>query len=380
MFNLNNSKIIKLSKNSVKDIQKIENFENVGTDVNPLATSAPITYTPIQIQTAYGLNLIPLQNGKTLGSGIKIAIIIAYHYANLQPDLNTYCNKYKLAPITLTIINQAGNITDKGWALECNLDTQMINTIAPGAKVYVVEAKTNSFNDLQTAITTAVNLGVDIISMSFGSSEFLAQSSLEHLFTSSNITFIASSGDAIYPNYPATSSNVVAVGGTTLTLNSNNTRKTEITWAYAGVGPSKYTLTPIYQKGVNSTKYRNIPDVSLTGSTADGFVVYSSVNGGYFSVGGTSVSAPLFAGITSVANQLRKNASKPLLTSISTSSTCLQTYLYKTIYTSQQLYSTCMYDITSGSDGSYTAVVNYDMATGLGSVNSNTLCSQLVNV
>ena len=335
-------------------------------------------FTPIQIQNAYGLNLISNINGKPMGYGIKIAIITCYHYSNLQSDLNKYCSKYSLVPTTLNIINQAGNSNNSNWALESCLNTQMINTVAPGATLYVVESKSNSLADIKTAVTTAVNLGVNIISMSFGYNEFSQQSSSEYLFMNSGIAFICSSGDNNLPLYPSTSANVIAIGGTTLHLNNDNTRNSETTWSTSGCGISVYTAVPNYQNGVNNGSKRNTPDISLV--AASGFNVLCSILGGYLSVNGTSLGCPLFSGIVAIANQIRKNSNKPTLNSISTSSLCLQKYLYQTIYINNSLYSNCMYDITSGNDGNYNAGLQYDIATGLGSIKANGLCSQLLNL
>lgn len=330
--------------------------------------------TPSQIKSAYGINIIPLPNGKPLGYGIKISIITCYHYSNLQSDLNKYCSKYSLTPITINIINQAGNISNSNWALQSCLNVQMINTVAPGSTVYVIESKSTSITDIRTAVTTSVNLGVNIVCMSFGNNEFQNQSSSEYLFMNSGITFISCSGDNNLPLYPATSSNVFSIGGSTLTLNVDNTRNIETTCQSSGCGSSVYITKPTYQNGVNNGSKRNIPDLSLISSP--GFITYCSILGGYLTVKGTSVGCLLFTGVVAIANQMRKNSNKQMLNSISSSSLCLQKYLYQTIYVNQSLYSNCLYDITSGSNAS----IGYDITTGLGSINANILCSQLLNL
>ena len=349
---------------------------NIGDD-------STVIYTPLQIQTAYGLNSIVTPSGKPRGYGVKIAIIVSYHYSNLQSDLNKYCKQYNLTPITLNIINQAGRNTNNNWSLESCLNTQMINTVAPGATVYVIESKDNYYSNIKTAVLTAVNLGVNIILMSFGSAEFATQSSLEYMFMNSGIIFLASSGDYGFVSYPSSSANVISVGGTTLTLNTDNTRLSETTWSDAGAGTSLYTSKPSYQNGVNTGTKINTPDVCLIADTTKGFSVYSSVNGGFFRVGGTSVSCPLLAGILATGMQLRIAERKPLATSISTSSLCIQRWLYQTIYTNPSKYSNCMYDITSGVSGvsgSLHASNGYDIASGIGSIKANTFCSEINNL
>jgi subtilase family serine protease len=350
-------------------------ISNVNHNVTP---NANVYYTPAQIQTAYELNTIVTPQNKPRGFGIKIAVIGCYHYANLQADLNNYCLNTGLTPITLNIINQASRAKDSGWAFEMCLDVQIINTVAPGATVYVIEAKSSSYANINVAINKAKNLGVNIITMSFGSSEFSSQSSMDNVYLNQNIFYCASSGDDIYASYPSTSANVCSIGGTSLYLDNLNARTSETTWPSAGVGVSRYTKKPTYQSNLPSIK-RVIPDICAVANPATGFLVYCSIQGGWFSVGGTSLSCPLFAGIIAIANQLRKAQNKPMLSSVAASSTCVQKYLYKTILPSNSLYNTNIYDITSGSIGSFRALPSYDIATGLGSFRA-ALCSTLINI
>lgn len=357
---------------------KCKNF-NFPQRISPSTTPSSIFYTPSQILTAYGINLIVPPGNKPRGYGIKIAIISCYHYSNIQSDLNKYCSKYSLQPLTLNIINQAGNLSNNNWALEICLNTQIINTLVPGATVYVIESKSNTFNDIKTAITTAVNLGVNIISMSFGTMEFATQSSLESLFMNSNITFLASSGDNDIVSYPASSGNVLAIGGTKLLLTSSNTRQSETLWGDAGAGTSLYTPRPSYQSEVNSGTKRNIPDLALIADTTTGFNVYCSINGGYFGVGGTSLSCPLMAGYVAILNQYRKSANKPFLNSISTSTNCIQKILYQSIYTNVNLKPS-LYDVTSGTDNDFNPDVGYDIASGLGSIVGNLMYSAFTSL
>ncbi len=100
--------------------------------------------------------------------------------------------------------------------------------------------------------------------------------------TSPGVTFVASTGDygAADPEYPAYSPNVVAVGGTSLTLNADNSYNSETGWGYhsdsigafigSGGGLSLYEPEPAYQQGVQSTGSRTTPDVSLVADPATG--------------------------------------------------------------------------------------------------------------
>ena len=102
-------------------------------------------YTPAQITGAYGLNAIAFtsSSGSTIkgdGSGQTIALIEEYHDPNIQSDLKTFDNKYHLPSASLTVVNQAGNQTNNGWALEESMDVEYAHAIAPGAHILVVEA------------------------------------------------------------------------------------------------------------------------------------------------------------------------------------------------------------------------------------------------
>ena len=329
------------------------------------------SYTPSQIRTAYGLNLISNLN-KAPGYGIKIAIISCYHYSNLQYDLNKYCSKYNLVPITLNIVNQAGNISNNNMALITCASVQLINIVSPGAITYVIEAKSSNPNDIFTAIKSAVNIRVDIICIPFGIEEFSTEASKEHLFLNSNISFITVSGSNNNVLYPSSSSNALSVGGTNLNLNSNGLRIDETHWYKSGSGMSSYIAKPSYQSNVNSNNFRNVPDVSLLADP--GILTYCSILGGYFPTEGNIVSCNLMAGIIAISNQLRKIENKPMLNTLSTSSKCIQTYLYKTIYPNSTLYNNNMYDINSGS------TPGYDITTGLGSIKANYFCNELANL
>src|SRR5207248_5961307 len=124
-------------------------------------------------------------------------------------------------------------------------------------------------------IGTAVNwarkqTGVSAVSMSFGGDEFTGETYYDQFFTTpaghAGVTFVASTGDAGAPaGYPSWSPKVVAVGGTTLRVDSAGNYLGESAWSSGGGGVSVVEAMPSYQKGVvtqSSTKRTN-PDVSL---------------------------------------------------------------------------------------------------------------------
>jgi subtilase family serine protease len=328
----------------------------------------------MQFQTAYGLNLVQKVNNKPLGYGVKVAIIVAYHYSNLQSDLNKFASKYSLVPISLNIINQAGNVSNSNWALEAGLQVQMLNTVSPGATVYVIEAKSESQKDVRTAIQTAQNLGVNVVSMPFGSVESASLDYGPPFAPIPGVVWIASSGDTRIPTFPATHPGVIAVGGTSAQLNTDNTLMSETAWEGAGAGMSIVATMPDFQmipsvQKANTTGHRSIPDLAFHADANNGALVYSSVYGGYLVVGGTSVSTAFFTGVVAIADASRKAKGKPLLNSISGEGVLLQDSLYRLMSTyGGPTNSTVLNDVLHGTDGLYPAGPGYDIATGLGSL------------
>ena len=139
----------------------------------------------------------------------------------------------------------------------------------PGANIAVVEAAPGTtdqqgFDDILTAIQTASQLPeVSVVSMSWGFGEFPDESSYDSDFTTSGITYIASGGDYGGISWPATSPDVLAIGGTSLTLSSSGGYGSEVGWSATGGGISTLEPEPSYQEAVQSTGDRSTPDVSF---------------------------------------------------------------------------------------------------------------------
>lgn len=376
------------------------------TGVNTVAASIPnippLSYSGTQILNLYN---IP-QSIKPTGTSRKvvIAIVIAYHYDGLLADLATYWKNpinfgATATPPTVTVhnLNSTGSTSstasiNSGWAQEECLDLQMICTVAPNADIRVIEANSNSFTDLNAAVTYALGpkVNADIISMSWGANDYAGFTTFSSIFTSTrNVCFCASSGDTNAASWPSVLSNCISVGGTTLVWNPTATTpllRTEYTWPSAGCGYSVAVPTPGYQTVVNTTPKRAIPDISLIANPQTG--AYIVFGGNWYSIGGTSLSAPIFAGILALANQNRINAGKPVLTTIynqgGINTYSLQSKLYNTINAS--IYSQLFNDITIGQDVGtnssnayivYNAGTKYDVATGIGSPNCGALITYL---
>ena len=274
----------------------------------------------------------------------------------------------------------AGNPTGN-WELEEALDIEWAHALAPKASIVLVEASSdsdpNNF-DLFHAVATAASLpGVSAVSMSWGLDEFngineppgqpnIPETTVDPTFTTpaghQGVTFFAAAGDSGSPgDYPAYSPNVVAVGGTTLNLNDDDTYNSEVAWSGSGGGTSKFEAEPAYQGTVQSTGQRTIPDVAFDADPNSGVAVYDAYNdtdgsGPWIQIGGTSVASPCWAAIVAVCNQGR------ILGGGSTLDGPTQTlpYLY-------DLPSTDFHDILTGSNGGFKAGPGYDEVTGRGS-------------
>ncbi|GAA3961980.1 S8 family serine peptidase [Allohahella marinimesophila] len=341
-------------------------------------------WTPQQFLEAYNVPTTGA-NGKPPGYGIKIAIITAYHYSNLQYDLNKWASYFSARPITLNIINQAGKVTNSNFALATCLAVQMVNAVSPGATVYVIEAKSATRTDISTAIKTAVNLGVNIVSMPFGAQETSRDGELAHLFLNSNIAFIAATGNNDTVQFPASHPDVIAVGGTTP---SAVNPLVETAWPSTGAGMSLYESMPSYQmipavQKANTTTHRSIPDLAFNADPQQGVQVYNSIIGGWILIGGTSVSTAFFTSTVAIADQARKAVNKPMLNSIHTSPYSIQRGLYGLMPANGGPSSSAVLnDVEVGyaGGGSYPAGPGYDIATGLGSLDVEKFVESMTNL
>ncbi len=278
----------------------------VGSDhVTPATSTTPSGLSPAQIKSAYAFSA-----SSTLGAGKTIAIVDAYDDPHAEADLSVFSSQYGLPACTtangcFAKVNQTGGTsyprTNAGWSLEISLDIQWAHAIAPGAKILLVEAKSANTNDLFAAEDYA-SAHATYVSNSWGGSESSSETGWDSHFTTSGVSYFVSSGDSGLPaQYPSSSPNVISVGGTTLTFNANGSLNSETGWASGGGGCSTYESASSAQAAFESlcgTK-RSTPDVSLDADPASGVSVYDTVryNGqsGWFVVGGTSASSPMWA-------------------------------------------------------------------------------------
>lgn len=273
--------------------------------VSPFASTSPSGLSPAQIKSAYSFS-----TSLTAGAGMTIAIVDAYDDPTAEKDLGIFSAQYGLPACTtangcFTKVNQTGGTSyprmNAGWALEISLDIQWAHAIAPGAKILLVEAKSANANDLFAAEDYA-SAHASYVSNSWGGSESSSETSWDSHFSTAGVSYFVSSGDSGLPaQYPSSSPNVISVGGTTLAFNPDGSFNNETGWALGGGGCSAYETATSAQfafENLCGTK-RATPDVSLNADPASGVSVYDSTryNGksGWFVVGGTSASSPMWA-------------------------------------------------------------------------------------
>lgn len=335
-----------------------------------ITSTNPIGYGPKEFRSAYNLS------GFATNGHPVIAIVDAYDNPYIQNDLNAYSKAMGIAPLPACSgsilgssvacfkkVNQSGASSplpraNQGWALEIALDVQVAHAVCENCSILLVEAKSSNYTDLMAAVDRAVAMGASVVSNSYGSNEFSGETTYDSHFNHPGVAFTVSSGDSGYgAQYPAASRYVTAVGGTTLYLNGDGSYNSETTWSGSGSGCSAYESKPAWQTDAGCAN-RTIADVSADADPGTGAAIYDSYgyNGvrGWFKVGGTSLSAPLVAGVYALAQGSGVGVGA--------------TELNKIPYAN----ASQLHDVTNGSNGSCsipylcTAVTGYDGPTGLG--------------
>jgi YVTN family beta-propeller protein len=351
---------------------------------------------PVMIWTAYGFNSLGCTHTtKTdwtdpslCGHGQTIAIVDAYDDPNIVSDLQTFDGQFGLpacpANSCFVKLEQGTPSTDSGWALEISLDVEWAHSIAPGAKIVLVESSDNSLGNLLTGVDTAVGQGAQQVSNSWGSSEFSTESNYDYHYNSPTASFFVSSGDSGHGvTWPAASPYVISVGGTTLVTDSSGHWLSETAWSGSGGGISAYESKQSYQNNFNPNSKRAVPDVAYDANPNTGVYVYDSVpingNSGWWIVGGTSAGAPQWAGISAITNS--QNAKLASSASFGTSNALYGAASGAESNPQTNPYLTNYHDITTGSNGNCgsicTVALGYDFVTGLGSPLTNNLISYL---
>jgi kumamolisin len=319
------------------------------------------------------------------GAGQTIGIVIDTF--PLDSDLTTFWADNSV-PQSLSNIEKiqvvAGSLPSPEG--EETLDASWSSGIASGAKIRIYATTTLAFTNIDKAYQTIINdmasqTGMRQVSLSFGLGELYeapAQIQTDGQYFASmaggGISVFVSSGDGgaspgpgghdhngnIQVEAPADDPNVTGVGGTSLSLNPNGTVAGETAWFDGGGGQSVYFSRLSWQPGSGtiSGSGRLVPDVSLVADPNTGALLI--LDGFEYQIGGTSWSAPVWAGICARLNQVRNSRGNPALG-----------LLGPKIY--PLLGSSSFRDITGGTNGGYSAGPGFDLCTGIGVPDVNKL-------
>ena len=444
----------------LSDFRPKPNIKAVETRPHPdyttLSTQAHYL-TPADIKTMYNLN--PLASNSFDGTGQQLAVVgQSYVYTLTGSSVLTFQAIFSAVnQINAVLVPDTGvEAISPGDEGESEIDLEYSSAIAPKANIFLVYVGDNQNYNVFDALAYAITENIaPVVSISYGFCEpSMSQSELDQdnaLYEEASAqgqTLVAAAGDsgstacayytsadgitpaqqqALSVEFPASSPNVTAVGGTQMApgtfaagtssywasgslsgpAGSLLSYVPEVVWnedsatndiAAGGGGTSTYFPRPAWQSGVpgiSSGAYRLLPDIALQSSIASpGFLLcldnltqqgepqsscingFQDRNGQYTTAGGTSFTAPIFAGFLAILNQVQHEVGQgninPVLYSLAANPTT---------------YATVFHDITSGTnaclpsagtcsaagESGYAATAGYDEATGLGSVDFNAL-------
>jgi subtilase family serine protease len=359
-----------------------------------------------------GCNPLTVSTVATGGSQ-KIAIVDAFDDPEAAADLAYFSDQFGL-PFKVSqfkviqVPSQYGYPAQidpsGGWEMEESLDIEMAHAMAPNATIYLFESYDNSYVELQRAVQTAINwiqcgnftqtahacssaTGKGEVSMSWGGGEFSGETGTDPVTgtpydptfataNSANVVFLASAGDSPGPIWPSTSPYVISVGGTTISRNlSTGNFNSESAWSDAGGGRSVIEPEPAFQSSVATVHAvangrRATPDVAAVANPYTGVYVYDTFPmdiyyyteafwGDWWIVGGTSASAPLWAGVI--------NNAATVGSSFAANTQAELTKIYSNI--GAAAYTTNFRDVTYGLCNYYQASISgtgWDQCTGVG--------------
>ena len=332
---------------------------------------------PTALRSIYNTNPIGAD-----GSGQTVALYEFDGYK--KSDITAYDQNYNLgspAPVTVPVNGQNYDSNPGQGEAEVDLDIEIVQAMAPKAATLVYEAANDDTGELNMVNQIVRENKAPVVSISWGICEKdisgSQMTSVDNGYkqgAAQGQSFFVATGDdgsrgcsrsdsgsgVISAGWPGTSPNVTGVGGTTLTVGSNNTYGSERGWSGSGGGTSTQFPAPSWQAGVNGK--RTEPDVALDADPQTGYAVYT--NGGWAQYGGTSCAAPMWAGWATLYNQKAKaKLGNP------------DAAIYGVGKGSG--YGSAFHDITSGSNRDFSATTGYDQVTGWGSYNGNGLFTAL---
>lgn len=340
-------------------------------DAEPMADGAPPpalvaapfaatgVYTPVQLAAAYGF-----PDGD--GAGVRVGIV-QLGGAFSQADLDTYfalgLGRPGGAPNVTVELVAGATQRDTSDTVEVALDIDVIAAVVPAATITIYFAP-NSLAGMYAGLQTACAAN-SIVSLSWGLAEsaltrggytayMAALQAMAASYAATCCLFIASGDSGAGAMFPATLPGCVACGGTTIEAFPPAAPLAESAWRFSSGGYSGAYVRPAYQAvAVPGATRRALPDVSADADPNTGYLVYTSTQGGWLSVGGTSAAAPLWAALAARLNQAAGRARG-----------FLNPWLYG-LGRAPSSYAAAFRDVVTGSNG-YAATTRWDAVTGLG--------------
>ena len=349
---------------AVLGLQTVHQAHTFARRVDPGAahTDAVEGHNPTTFPSIYDVGSV------ATGAGVTVGIVTEGNVAQTRTDLNTFTANNHLATVVTQTVNTNGSSADITGVHEWDIDSQDIVGMAGGqvGKIIFYSIPDLVDSDLTADFNTIVTANAaKIINVSLGGCETdsladgsaAAQDQIFATAVAQGQTFAVSTGDlgadecgdgGIKPSWPAASQYVIAVAGTTL-ASSTTTWIGETVWSGSGGSPSTFEPKPSWQNALVPGTHRGVADVAFDADPNSGALVI--VNGAIQQWGGTSLAAPIFAGMWA-----RVIAAKG--TSIG--------FAGPAIYSLPAAGD--FHDITVGSNGGETAKAGYDFASGRGSV------------
>jgi kumamolisin len=326
-----------------------------------LAAAPETSFTPLQVASLYDFPTAVNGSGECIG-------IIELGGGFTQSDFAAYLSQLGISAQTVTIVSVDGATSSPGNEdedIEVMLDAEIAGAVAPGAKLVLYFAP-NTDQGFLDAVTTAVHDQTNnpsVISISWGGPESSwsqqAMDALDEAIQGAStiaVSVCVASGDggssdgvndgASHVDFPASSPYALGCGGTTLS-GSGSTISSETAWSDSGGGVSDFFAKPSWQANADPNSGYSI-----------------RVDGQNVVVGGTSAVAPLWASLIALMNQqLGRHLG----------------YLDPSLYSLPGYPASPgpLHDITSGSNGAYSAGPGWDPCTGLGTPNGQRLAQAL---
>lgn len=353
---------------SVLGLQTLDHMHTLSRPaMNMQLTGSVHGINPVNFPIAYDAASLPS------ASAIAVGIITEGAMTQAITDLHTFESRNGLPTINPTVVQTGSPSSDTSGTAEWDLDSQNIQAMAGGQVAQMVFYTAQSFTN--ASITMALNKAVtdktvSVINVSLGECESYAQAdgsmaADDQIFQTAiaqGQTFSVSSGDSgskecgnpqgtvAGASYPASSPYVMAVGGTTLYTDSSGNYSGEVTWNGGGGSPSLVEPQPSWQNGIVSGTHRGVPDIAFDADPNSGAIIV--VNGQNQQWGGTSLASPLFVGSWA---------------RIQTANNAKLGFPASWIYSRGAHGTPAFHDVTSGSNGDYSAAAGWDYTTGYGS-------------